>query len=280
MSTKKKTPAWVWLGCGCLLLIVLFVSLVGGAGFWGWSQFKSMVDDLADPLARDEATMRMLGAEKLPEGWHSHVFFQIPFIMKIAMLTDGELGEAIEGGFEEKANALENMRLRREDIDRNFFLYFKIMGRGDESLEDLLVGNTNLSGDRRTETKVDLDISIEPGESLNEGTLEIGEQAIEWRAQTGTMEIVGGTLEGIYTAASIRCPGDDNPRDAVWFQAYEGAQPESADSAEASMAAEATAADTAPVDSQMGADGRPEINRTPADPSQVEWLFSHFDLCS
>ncbi|MEM8997172.1 MAG: hypothetical protein AAGF23_20480 [Acidobacteriota bacterium] len=111
----KKTPVWLWVGCGCLTLIVLGVGAIGGLGFLGFSQFKSVVEDMADPLARDEATMRLLGAEALPEGWHSHVFFQVPFLMKIAILTDGPESESIEGSLEEKAEALENMRLRRDE---------------------------------------------------------------------------------------------------------------------------------------------------------------------
>lgn len=274
MAANNKTPAWVWIGCGCLLLVALAVGLVGGAGFWGWSQFKSMVDDLADPLARDEATMRMLGAEKLPEGWHAHVFFQIPFIMKIAMLTDGETGEAIEGGFEEKAQALENMRLGREDVERNFLLYFKVKGRGDEPVEDLLTGRRTgrRSTGRRTETQMDLDIEIEPGEPLNEGTLEIGTQTIEWRAQTGVMELVGGVLEGIYAAATIRCPSDGEAQDVVWFQAYDT----DVGAAEASNAAESTLAGAPAAGDE---NRRPEIEGTPADPAALEWLFGHFELC-
>ncbi|MEM1177170.1 MAG: hypothetical protein AAGM22_02400 [Acidobacteriota bacterium] len=278
MSAKKKTPIWLWFGCGCVTLVLLGVVLLGGAGFLGFSQLKSMVEDMADPLARDEATMRLLGAEALPEGWHSHVFFQIPFLMKIAILTDGPVGESIEGSFEEKAEALENFRLRSDDLGRNVFIYFEVRGRGDEPIEDLIAGRS--SGGGATKTQVDLDLEIEPDVELDAGTFEAGSQQIEWRAQTGTMQVVGGELQGIYAALRLTCP-DGTLKDALWFQGHEVAEeyPEGDPSGGVSTSLEAAAGALDPSADEVVPYEDRDLTGTPADVEALRGLFGHFNVC-
>ncbi|MEO1365672.1 MAG: hypothetical protein AAFX50_00755 [Acidobacteriota bacterium] len=257
-------------------MIVLGIGAIGGLGFLGFSQFKSVVEDMADPLARDEATMRLLGAEALPEGWHSHVFFQVPFLMKIAILTDGPESESIEGSFEEKAEALENMRLRRDDLGRNIFLYFEVRGRGDEPIEDLVAGRR--TGNGTTTTQVDLDLEIEPDVPLGDGAFTLqGEELMEWRAQTGTMQVVGGELAGIYAAVSISC-ADGRTSDALWFQGHEVPEAPAAAEAPGVGADGETAVEDPGSGGEVPYEDR-DLTGTPADAAALEALFGHFQLC-
>ncbi|MEM6795253.1 MAG: hypothetical protein AAF725_14835 [Acidobacteriota bacterium] len=272
----QKTPAWVWIGCGCMLMVLLLIGAVAGVSFFGVNMFKSMVEDMADPLARADATMELLGAETLPEGWYSHAFFTFPFVMKIAILSDGDPGEAIEGSFEEKVEAMENLVLRHDQLGRNIFLYMSLRGRGEEAFEEVLAG-------KNSGASVNLDIDLKKIEDLGSGELVVGSQSLEWRAARGSMETMGGAAEGIYAVIDVRCATGER-HDAIWFQRLEPEETP-APGAEAS-ATETSDPAASELEVESGAEPAAESGPTsgsapgtPAEPAAIEWLFGHFDVC-
>ena len=277
MSTKKGTPAWIWIGCGCFLCVVLIIAAIGGLGFAGFSWVKNLVEDMADPQARTAATLDMLGAETLPAGYHARAFFNFPFIMQMAILSDGTPPERIEGeDFEEKAEQLENLMLHSDQMGTNTLFYLKLRNRNaDDSIERVLAGKGRGNAD------IDLGVEFDISDSLGEGELQIGEQPATWRAYRGEMDTVGGEHEGIFTAVQFHCPSGD-VHDVLWFQ-QAGGQAQNAGAVSETMSAEAQDAAEAPMVNMSESQALPidpsDLEGTPADPKALTELLSYFKLC-
>lgn len=257
---KNKTPIWAWIGCGCLLCVMLFMAVIGGIGVAGFTFFKGMVEDMADPVARNAKVAELLGAESLPEGFHARAVLGIPFIMQVAILSDGEPLEAISGDdFEEKVQEMENLVLRGDQLGQNTIIYLKLRDRDtDEKVEDIL------DGSNRGNAKVDLGVRFEreTDELISEGEMEVAGQPITWRAFEGDIETQGDASVGVVAAVQVACPSGD-VHDVLWFQKSELEQEEAAADGSLPDLDEATA----------------RIAGTPGDPEALRSLFEHFRLC-
>ncbi|MCG8455138.1 MAG: hypothetical protein MI919_02585, partial [Holophagales bacterium] len=210
---KSKTPAWIWIGCGCLLCILLIIAALGGLGFAGFTYFEGLVSDMADPESRTQAAMGLMGAETLPEGYRAHAFFRMPWIMDIVVLTDGGSAAETEGeSFEEKAETLKNLLVQQSMMGPNLIVYLKLRGRGAEPLEPIISGRQRSNG-----ANVDLGMELEAEERLGEGDLEVGSQMVRWRAHRGHLKTVDGRTPGIYAVLRIQC-SEGSDRDLLWFQ--------------------------------------------------------------
>ena len=255
---KSKTPVWAWIGCGCLLCIFLFFAVIGGIGLAGVSFVKGMVEDMADPASRTASVLELLGAEALPEGYVVRAVLKIPFIMQVAILSDGEPLPAVEGeDFEEKAQQLENLVLRSDQLGDNTIIYLKLRDRKEDlHVEDLL------SGRAHGNANVDLGVRFESVEEVSEGKATVGAQPLTWRAFEGAMEVVGGEEFGVFAAVQVACAGGEI-HDVLWFQK------------------------SGPIEEKVPDDGSvPDVNAavarlagTPADPEALRGLFEHFSLC-
>lgn len=271
MATNK-TPAWVWIGCGCLLAIFGLVAVIGGTGFAGFKFFQGMVEDMADPVARTEAVLDILGAETLPDGWHARVFFRIPFLMTIVILTDGDPPEAIEGDLEQKAESLEQLAISDDQIENDLFLYGFFRGRGPDSPETF---EEVLSGEAK-DTDVNLGLEIGDAVTIDEGEMQVGDQAVRWRASRGRLDTRGDEIEGLWATFAITCP-DGEFHEALWFHRMSAEAP-SSESTGAEQTAESATASSEAIATETGAEF--EIEGTPADPKEIERVLGYFDLCS
>lgn len=274
--SKKGTSPWVWVGCGCFLCIVLLVAVIGGAGFAGVSFVKGMVEDMADPQARAEAAMRLLGAETLPDGYHARAFLNIPFLMQLVILSDGPPMEAIEGeDFEEKAQKMENLVLRSDQLGENTLIYLKLRDRDfDYSIEEIIAGNG------RDDANVDLGVEFSDGAKIAEGELMVDAQPLTYRAYRGDMEAMGGASPGIYASIQVRCD-DGEGHDVLWFQKWpgsdtlDGGAPAEVEPVDVNLPETETPAEP-PAAEPLSAE---DLAGTPADPEALEQLFSYFKLC-
>ncbi|MEM8932294.1 MAG: hypothetical protein AAGE94_14020 [Acidobacteriota bacterium] len=269
---KNKTPAWIWIGCGCLAAIIGLAVALGGVGFAGVKFFQGMVDDMADPVARTEAALDLLGAETLPDGWHPYAVFRIPFAMTLVMLSDGEPLPAVEGDFGDKIESLERLALNADSIGDNLWIYTRIRGRkaGDGVTIDEVI-----SGSRSGGAQVDLGTEFDVTADLGDGQLQLGDQAISWAARQGTMVAKGDTIPGIWSILGITCP-DDTFHEVVWFQRSATAESDETTVVEGSMAATAAESAAAAV-----GESTTEVRTagTPADPVTIESVMGHFALC-
>lgn len=243
MSERKKSQ-WLLLSCGCCAgIIILLVAALGGSVFFGVNLFKGMVSDLADPEARQAAALEVLGAETLPAGWHTHLYFKIPWLFQMVVLTDGEPPEEVPGQtFEEQIENLENLTLRHDRLGPNLFLYVRVRSDEETHIEDMISGRGGPSG-----SQLDLDIEVESVEQLTQGELEATSGAFSYTTHRGLLVASDREAEGLYTTFSFSC-GDGQSRQALWFQRAEDA-----------------------ARSLLG---------SPAEESAIQALVSQFDICN
>lgn len=243
MSDRKKNQ-WLLLSCGCCAgIALLIVVAVGGSLFFGASYFKDFVSDLADPEARRAAALEVLGTEDLPSGFHTHLFFKIPWLFQMVILTDGEPVQEDPGGsFEEQVENLENLVLRHDRLGPNLFLYVRVRSDEETAIEDMISGRGNQSG-----SQIDLDIDVESLEEIARGELDMTHGAFSYTTHRGILQASDRDAEGLYTTFSFSC-GDGLSRQALWFQRAEDA-----------------------AQSQVG---------SPAEESAVQLLISQFDVCN
>ncbi|MDY7091365.1 MAG: hypothetical protein SX243_00185 [Acidobacteriota bacterium] len=90
-NSTSKTCLVLATGCGCLMLLV--AALVAGLAFWGVQTAKQTIESLEDPAAQADRARDLLGAEELPEGYHAAIALEIPWVMRMTILSDGELPE-------------------------------------------------------------------------------------------------------------------------------------------------------------------------------------------
>lgn len=215
MAKNNGVPAWVWVGCGCVLCIVLLVGGLTAVGFLGFGMVKKTVEDMADPEVRRAKVEKMLGAEGgLPAGYHAHSTFSFPFSVKLASLSDGPEPKAPEdASFEEKAEMMVSMIPRGDQLGEHTFIYLEARGmRDDQRIEDILGGETIGST-----TSVDLSMEFEAEEDLGSGSLDAAGTTVDWRAARGSLNLISGTTDAQWVAVRFRCP-DDPPRAAVWIE--------------------------------------------------------------
>ena len=205
MANRRGTPIWVTCGCGCLGLAALAVGGMVAAGFFGASAFKGYVEDMKDPIARSAKASEILGAEQLPEGYVAQLYFQIPWLLDVVVLSDGEPMEVVDDEFE----------LETETLGEHTFVYFFLRQRGidHDELERMLRGDSHGEGNR-----VNMDFEFDSDRELARGSFEVGDQKLSYVSHRGELELDDGDIEGVYSQVLIECPNDDLTRVAVWFQ--------------------------------------------------------------
>lgn len=266
MSQKNSVSPWVWVGCGCILMVVVIVALIGGLGVAGYSLLSGMAEDMADPLARTEAAMQLLGADELPEGYQAIGFFKIPWFLDMVFLSDIEREPMkIEGDMQEKMEAFEDMAMDTRDIGDNTFFYIKLRSDGGtgDSIEDIMAGRGEGA------SQVDIGAELESFEELAAGQLMIRERAVTWQAHRGTLTDGSESVEGTYAVFAFDCADSTYSRNAFWFQRLDETEEPVDGAAAVEMTAEMTA-ESQQVESLQG---------TPADPAAMERLLSHFKVC-
>lgn len=207
MAPKRHgTPLWVTLGCGCLLLIGLAFGAIVAAGWLGVSVFKDYVEDMKDPAARGARAAEILGAGELPEGYSAQMFFRIPWVIDMVILSDGEPARVENDDYE---------------LDEASFgqhaLFFLILHRGEmdeDEVEKMLRGEPVAEG-----VHIDMGLETESKEELSRGTLEIPPQTLRYVAHRGELELEDHRpIEGIFSRMFVDCPGDELSRLAIWIQ--------------------------------------------------------------
>lgn len=72
--TESSQPRWLfWVLGGCLLVILLGVAGAAGVYYWGKNRLTALVEEQTDPVKREQNLRKMLGAQKLPPGYHAGV---------------------------------------------------------------------------------------------------------------------------------------------------------------------------------------------------------------
>ncbi len=197
---NKKTSPWVYVGIGCVVIVVLGIAAFAALGFFGYRWAKQLEADMKDPKARAAKTMEVLGCERLPDGYHPMVSVSIPFVMDMAMLSDEEPDE--------------DGRVRR--FGRRGFLYFQFLNpRSDEQeLRDYFEGKTN---DDAVLRRNGINIHVRSKEFIRRGVLPMKGYTLMYLAQRGGLDLTEGRTDGVNVLMLIDCPEDERMRMAIWF---------------------------------------------------------------
>ncbi len=200
-SQKKGTSPWVYIGCGCVVLLILVVGGCFAAGFLGVTQFQGFIEDLEDPVKREERVLQILGARELPEGYHAQMFFRIPFVLEMVILSDGAPLEFDTGGREPEIDV--------EHLGEHVFMFFSMrdMGGNRREMERWFEGETGRPGD------IDFDVDFDSEELLGRGELEVGSQNLRYIAHRGRVE----HEDAIYTMLLVDCPEAGRLRMAFYW---------------------------------------------------------------
>lgn len=225
MATNKGTSPWLYVGCGCAAFAGLCVMAIIALGFFGASMFQGYVEDMTDPEVRSERSQQILGTESLPEGYSALMFFRIPWILDMVILTDGpemEAGEDLED-----FSALDS-----EMVDDHFFLYFalRIDDPNDKDFDEMFE-----EGHRQGGVDLDVGSTFRSLEKIGEGAFDLDPGSLRYSAYHG--ELVTEDHEritGTYSQMKVNCPDARRVRFAVWFQ-REGAAAASTPADEATL---------------------------------------------
>jgi hypothetical protein len=203
-GNKNGIPAWVWIGCGCLLFPALVVLVLGVAGFSAFNYGKSAIEKMADPEKRAAAAREDLGATALPAGWHVRTYFAFPFGFSLVVLGDGTPPPPPEGEtFEDKARSLESLDLGNLGDNKRIFIYMTLDKDNDETIEQIL------NGGQRGGSGMNLDLGIrfEDPRELSRGDLQVAGQRVAFVGKEGLLEVNRGEDHRIvYSELSFECP--------------------------------------------------------------------------
>ena len=194
----EERSAWFYLawGCGGLLLVGGIVAVA--LGVWVFRSAKQFEAELKDPVTRTEKLKKMLGAERLPEGYHAMLSFSVPLVMDAAILS----------GDEPDSEGMIN------DLGERGLLYFEMIGIGqdEQELRDYFEGKTD---DSRILRKKKINIDID--EVIRRGVIPRDDHTLMYLAQRGSISAHGQNGEGIMSVVLVDCPDDKRMRTAIWF---------------------------------------------------------------
>jgi hypothetical protein len=203
MARDGKTQPWVWVAAGCGVAVLLGFLVMGGLGFAGWRWARNMERQMEDPDAREAKALEVLGAERIPEGYFAVVAMEIPFAMKMAILSDRR-PDPEEGGGEADWS--------EEDLGERGLFYFEMPSWGNErgNLEDFLEGRTDDAEFLRRSS-----INLQRGEPIARGEVALpGAERGRYVVQRGT---IGDQGEGLTATVLVECAGDRRIRLAIWY---------------------------------------------------------------
>lgn len=196
----KKTSPWAWVGVGCLVLAVLGVVAVIATVWLGARKVKEMTAEMADPVRRSTRVQEVLGASKIPDGYHAMMALSIPFLLDMAILSDREPTFGPDGA---KGRA----------FDARGFVYvrMKLKGKGSGELRDWVDGKG-----KGPDALGRGSIKVDESESLRRGEVEVGGAKVAYHAMRGILKVEGNDVKGIVTIMAVGCP-DGFPRLAIWL---------------------------------------------------------------
>lgn len=194
MSEEPRSPwLYVGLGCGgCAMLIGLLAMVVVVGGF---RMARGIERDMEDPVARTEKAETLLGAERLPEGYHAVFSLSVPFVFDMVILADRP--------------AVPDEGLA-EDTERLFV--FVDLIRGDKRWQDFAEGRGDPS-DVLAGQGIRMDRAAE---EIDQGQFEIVGGRIDWLSQRGTLTVQDDRFDGLATFLFVRCDGSKRMRVGVW----------------------------------------------------------------
>jgi hypothetical protein len=196
-GTPRKTSPWVYVGVGCASLLATAVVAAAMLGFWGVRKARQLEQELKDPATRATRARAILGAETLPEGYHTVTALSIPYVMDLAVLSDKEPdAEGVVHGF-----------------GRWGFVYVAVLslGRDEQELRDYFEGRSDDAGVLERNQ-----IRIRAREVIRRGVMSLPQAELMYLAQRSEVSLGEGQVDGVMSMMLVQCPGDRRMRMAFW----------------------------------------------------------------
>jgi len=196
MAEGRSALTYVLLGCLGMLLVMVAVVAVGGYWVYQWGQ--RMEAEMTDPRARREATLEILGAESLPDGYHAFMGMEAPFFGSTAILSDRE--PAFEEG--------------NGDMGDRAFIYLEMVGWGQDeaALRRYFEGET---GDPAVLEESGVNVDID--EAIDRGVIRRDDGDLWYMTQRGDVAAEQFEGGGIGAVILVDCPDDERRRIGLWF---------------------------------------------------------------
>lgn len=251
MNGTQRYTVWHYVGCGCVVLLLLGALVIGGVVWFGWRTAQDVAEGMRDPEVREARARELLGFEELPEGYHPGFALSIPWVVEMAVLGDRELpeGEEMSGDFDDD-----------DFFEDRGFMFFKLRRFGG-----------------RDEMPGEAEYDFEADRMIREGEIEAGGARVEYRAQLGTSSVAHESFPSIAAEMQIDCD-DRFHRFGAWFVRL---APESDDEGTEAAGDEPPAAGTGTSEAAPEAApvAEPDYTGTPADEAALRAFLDHFELC-
>jgi len=188
------------MGCaaGCAVIAGLMALGAGACGVWVWQEGKRVQAEMTDPEIRRDKVLEVLGTDRVPDGYFPLAAFSVPFVTRMAMLTDRAPDAAGEV----------------EGFDERGFIYFELIGIGqdEQELRDFFEGRTDDYG-----VLEDNGMNLDVEEVLERGVFDLDPARVMYMTQRGSIAVQGDERDGLTGLALIDCPEDERRRVGVWF---------------------------------------------------------------
>ncbi|MDH3283388.1 MAG: hypothetical protein OEQ13_01500 [Acidobacteriota bacterium] len=196
---SDRSSVFLYLGLGCVTVLVLCAVCVAGAGFATYRTVKRITEDIEDPEKREDAVKRILGADELPPGYHPVVGMEIPFsVMKLAVLSDTPSGaDGQPGGIHERGFIYVDMIMSAKD-EKELRAYFE----GETDDPSVLKNNR---------------IDVNTDDVFERGVIETDEADLLYLVQRGDISAQRFGGHGLGSFTLVDCPEDRRLRLAVWI---------------------------------------------------------------
>lgn len=269
---KKGRSIWLYLGCGCLVVIVAVTLAFCGGIYACFKKVEQFGETMKDPEARRNAVMEILGAETLPPQMNSHFGFSMPFdALQVAALGSGT-----------PTPGSENL----QDLGDTGFIYFELMtwGKKEQTQLDEFLQGKSASVDVFEQNNIDMDTS----EIIGRGEVPVTGGNARYVSMRGQMNTASVSREVLTSVIVFQCSSDSRVRLALWYEPDTGlassgeaaavdapAEPGATESpAEPAPAPEAETPD--PTSSDAPA---PQLAGTVGDPARLSEFLGHFRVC-
>ncbi len=276
----RGTSPWMYVGCGCVGAIALATLTCVGLGYWGVKTAEQYEQTLRDPAARDAKAKVLLGADTLPVGYQARLFFHLPMVLKIVILSDGPASSAQPSTEPSDPSSPDKFELDLADLGRNTLFFFESQDFDQErdKLRSYLRGEA-----KEADLDIKLDVDFKPEAVLLRGELEHPPMQVTYTTFSGELDSREGDLPGLYTMALLDCPQSRRLRLLVWFQrSSDELTPPLPNGAPAvpipPAEAQATTAPEAPI-VEATADPAPGLAFAQAIGQGLNQLLGNFNLC-